>query len=93
VEHLVRYGLDANGGDENPFIAAARDRGRNHLRARNIRNSISLTLTPSHRIICAQLGRREVAGRTICSERSFRAGLREAGAFCVNGGALPNTRC
>jgi hypothetical protein len=93
MEHPVRHRLDANGGDGNPFIAALRDHGRNHLRVRNIRNSISLTLAPSHRIISAQPGRREVAGPTTCSERSFRAGLREAGAFRANGGALPNTRC
>jgi NitT/TauT family transport system substrate-binding protein len=81
MEHPVRYRLDANGGDGNPFIAALRDHGRNHWRVRNIRNSISLTLAPSHRIISAQPGRREVAGPTTCSERSFRAGLREAGHF------------
>jgi hypothetical protein len=38
---------------ENPSIVAVRDDGDNHLQARNIRNSISLTLRRSHRIIPA----------------------------------------
>jgi hypothetical protein len=33
------------------FIVACRDHGDNHLQARDIRNSISLTMTASHRII------------------------------------------
>jgi len=33
------------------LIAVRRDRGDNHLRGRNIRNSISLTMMQSHRII------------------------------------------
>jgi hypothetical protein len=33
------------------FIVARRDHGDNHLPARDIRNSISLTMTGSHRII------------------------------------------
>ena len=36
---------------ENPFIVVAGARGDNHSPARNIRNSISLTLMRSHRII------------------------------------------
>jgi hypothetical protein len=35
------------------LIAVRRDRGDNHLRARHIRNSISLTIFGPHRIICA----------------------------------------
>jgi hypothetical protein len=38
---------------ENPFIVVAREVGDNHLHARQIRNSISLTRARSHRIICA----------------------------------------
>jgi hypothetical protein len=35
------------------LIVVRRDRGDNHLRARHIRNSISLTTFGPHRIICA----------------------------------------
>ncbi len=38
---------------KNPFIAAACKCGDNHLQARNIRNSISLTVSSLRRIICA----------------------------------------
>jgi hypothetical protein len=42
------------------FIARRCDQGCNRLRARNIQNSISLTRTPSRRIICIhQAGGRE----------------------------------
>jgi hypothetical protein len=34
------------------FIVACRDHGDNRLQARDIRNSISLTMTALHRIIC-----------------------------------------
>jgi hypothetical protein len=34
------------------FIVACRDHGDNHLQGRDIRNSISLTMPSSHRIIC-----------------------------------------
>jgi len=37
------------------LIAVRRDRGDNHLRARHIRNSISLTIFGPHRIIRASL--------------------------------------
>jgi hypothetical protein len=37
---------------ENPFIAPAREDGDNRLLTRHIRNSVSLTQAPSHRIIC-----------------------------------------
>jgi hypothetical protein len=93
AKRLVRYRYGGRSGDENPFTAVAIDRGRNHLRACNIRNSISLTLSRSRRIISAQLGRPEVAGRTTHFERSFMAGARETRAFRAGGGALPNTRC
>jgi hypothetical protein len=38
---------------KNHFIVAVGDDGDNHLQARNIRNSISLTPIRPHRIICA----------------------------------------
>ncbi len=41
---------------QNPFIAALCEDGDNHLQARNIRNSISLTRPRSHRIICVSNG-------------------------------------
>jgi hypothetical protein len=39
--------------DENPFIASARDDGENDLASRHIRNSISLTMRGTRRMICA----------------------------------------
>jgi hypothetical protein len=47
------YSLVFTKGHENPFIVAAFEVGDNHLQARHIRNSISLTLARLHRIICA----------------------------------------
>jgi hypothetical protein len=35
----------------NPFVVVASEDGDNHSQARNIRNSISLTMMQSHRII------------------------------------------
>jgi hypothetical protein len=49
---------------KNPFVVATRGDGDNHSRARNIRNSISLTIPGLHRIISRRVGRREAAGRT-----------------------------
>jgi hypothetical protein len=92
LEHLAPYCSDFDSGDENPFIAVAADRGCNRLRASYIRNSISLTLSRSHRIISTQPERREVAGRAAHPERSSLAGARDAMAFGASGGALPNTR-
>jgi hypothetical protein len=43
------------------LIAVRCGRGDNHLRRRNIRNSISLTMLGAHRIICASF--RTVGGR------------------------------
>jgi hypothetical protein len=38
---------------ENPFIASVRGDGENDFASRNIRNSISLTISRARRMICA----------------------------------------
>ncbi|MET4069254.1 hypothetical protein ABID58_004054 [Bradyrhizobium sp. S3.2.6] len=74
---------------ENRFIVLARAGGENVFASRNIRNSISLTVRGTRRMICAshQRGARSADGK-IFSQRSSAGNVRNA-SRCACGGAMP----
>ncbi|MCP3464578.1 hypothetical protein [Bradyrhizobium sp. CCGUVB23] len=51
--HVLREHDEIVTNSKNPFVVDARAGGENVCAARNIRNSISLTMRPTRRIICA----------------------------------------
>jgi NitT/TauT family transport system substrate-binding protein len=98
-DHVKLRGNDADAGavipgasrriGENRFIVHAHADGENDFPARHIRNSISLTMRGTRRMICAshQRGAGSAGGR-IFSQRSSVRNMRNANR-CADSGAVP----